>query len=121
MAYSDHKKVEIGPQDLVVLSSSAIPGNEKTHKQSHQRILYRSGADVVYESYAGVHVSGTRLSGRKTKLLIGLVKPKFFIPIHGEFRHLKKNAIVANSMGVAKRKHRCREHRKHNRDKPRKN
>ena len=100
MAYSDHKKVEIGPQDLVVLSSSAIPGNEKLINRVINE-LYRSGADVVYESYAGVHVSGHACQ-EETKLLIGLVKPKFFIPIHGEFRHLKKNAIVANSMGVAK-------------------
>ena len=100
MAYSDHKKVVIGPQDLVVLSSSAIPGNEKLINRVINE-LYRSGADVVYESYAGVHVSGHACQ-EETKLLIGLVKPKFFIPIHGEFRHLKKNAIVANSMGVAK-------------------
>ncbi len=100
MAYSDHKKVEIGPQDLVVLSSSAIPGNEKLINRVINE-LYRSGADVVYESYAEVHVSGHACQ-EETKLLIGLVKPKFFIPVHGEFRHLKKNAIVANSMGVKK-------------------
>lgn len=98
MAYSDHKKVEIGPQDLVVLSSSAIPGNEKLINRVINE-LYRSGADVVYESCAGVHVSGHACQ-EETKILLGLVKPKFFIPVHGEYRHLKKNAIVARTMGV---------------------
>ena len=101
MAYSDHKKVEIGPQDLVVLSSSAIPGNEKLINRVINEPL-PFGRRRRIRILCGRSRFGTRLSGRNKKLLIGLVKPKFFIPIHGEFRHLKKNAIVANSMGVAK-------------------
>ena len=98
MAYSDHKTVEIGPDDLVVLSSNAIPGNEKFVGRVVNE-LFRSGADVVYESFAEVHVSGHACQ-EELKLLTGLVKPKYFIPVHGEYRHLKKNSVIAQSMGI---------------------
>ena len=99
MAYSDHKKVEIGPQDLVVLSSSAIPGNEKLINRVINE-LYRSGADVVYESYAGVHVSGHACQ-EELKIVHSLVKPEFFIPVHGEQKHLRKHAGLAESLGMS--------------------
>lgn len=98
MAYSDHKVVEITSSDLIVLSANAIPGNEKFVSRVVNE-LFRSGADVVYESYAGVHVSGHACQ-EEIKLMIGLVKPKFFIPIHGEYRHLKKNTQMAKTMGI---------------------
>lgn len=98
MAYSDHKMVEITPNDLIVLSANAIPGNEKFVSRVVNE-LFRSGADVVYESYAGVHVSGHACQ-EEIKLMIGLVKPKYFIPVHGEYRHLKKNSQVARTMGI---------------------
>ena len=98
MAYSDHKTVEIGPDDLVVLSSNAIPGNEKFVGRVVNE-LFRSGADVVYESFDEVHVSGHACQ-EELKLLTGLVKPKYFIPVHGEYRHLKKNSVIAQSMGI---------------------
>lgn len=98
MAYSDHKVVEITPQDLIVISASPIPGNEKFVNRVINE-LFKSGADVVYEPSASVHVSGHACQ-EEIKLMIGLVRPKFFIPVHGEFRHLKKNAQLGQLMGI---------------------
>ncbi|PWM47486.1 MAG: ribonuclease J [Clostridiales bacterium] len=98
MAYSDHKTVEINQNDLIVLSSTAIPGNEKLVGRVVNE-LFRSGADVVYDNSLGVHVSG-HACREEIKLLISLVKPKYFIPVHGEYRHLKKNAMTATEVGV---------------------
>ena len=80
------------------MSSSAIPGNEKLVNRVVNE-LFRSGAEVVYESFAEVHVSGHACQ-EELKLLMGLAKPKFFIPVHGEYRHLKKHAFLAKSMGI---------------------
>ena len=98
MAYSDHKTVEINENDLVVLSSTAIPGNEKLVARVVNE-LFRSGADVVYDNSLGVHVSG-HACREEIKLLISLVKPKYFIPVHGEYRHLRINARTAAEVGV---------------------
>ena len=98
MAYSDHKVVEINSNDLVVISASAIPGNEKLVNRVVNE-LFRSGADVVHESFAEVHVSGHACQ-EELKLIFSLAKPKFFIPVHGEYRHLRRHALIAESMGI---------------------
>jgi ribonuclease J len=98
MAYSEHKTIEITTSDLVVLSSHAIPGNEKLVNRVVNE-LFKSGADVVYESFAEVHVSGHACQ-EELKLIMALTKPKYFIPVHGELRHLKKHGMLARSMGI---------------------
>ena len=98
MAFSDHKKVEIGPRDLVIMSASPIPGNEKLVTKVINE-LFKAGAEVVHDSFAEVHVSGHACQ-EEIKLIHALTRPKYFIPVHGEYRHLKKHAALAQSMGV---------------------
>ena len=98
MAFSTHKQIDIGPQDKVIISASAIPGNEKSISNIINE-LYRKGADVVYEKSEGLHVSGHACQ-EELKIVHGLVKPKFFIPVHGEQRHLQLHAKLAQSMGM---------------------
>ena len=98
MAYSDHRKVEITANDLIIVSASAIPGNEKTISRVINE-LFRRGAEVVYESHADIHVSGHACQ-EELKLMLALTKPKFFMPVHGEYRHLKAHANLAEIMGV---------------------
>lgn len=98
MAYSDHKMVEINQNDLIVISAHAIPGNEKMVNRVINE-LFRSGAEVVYESFAEVHVSGHACQ-EELRLILGLTNPRYFIPLHGEYRHLKKHAGLAKSMGI---------------------
>ncbi len=98
MASGEFNKVKIGEQDTVVMSSSVIPGNEKMI-YSVINNLYRLGAEVIYESLEPIHVSGHALRG-ELRTLHSLVKPKFFIPVHGEYRHLKKHAVLAMEMGM---------------------
>ncbi len=98
MAYSEHKSIEITPGDLVVISAHAIPGNEKLVNRVVNE-LYRSGANVVYENFAEVHVSGHACQ-EELKLILALTKPRYFIPVHGEIRHLKKHASLAHDMGI---------------------
>ncbi len=98
MAFSEHRKVEITFNDLIVMSSSAIPGNEKLITKVINE-LFKSGAEVVYDSSDGLHVSGHACQ-EELKLMMALTKPKIFIPVHGEYRHLKKHAELAKSMGV---------------------
>ncbi|HSF82639.1 MAG TPA: ribonuclease J [Anaerolineales bacterium] len=93
-----NRQFDIIPGDTVVLSSHPIPGNEETVYRTINR-LFRRGANVIYESIAPVHVSG-HASQEEMKLLLHLVKPKYFIPIHGELRHLKQHAILAQQVGV---------------------
>ncbi|RKD27913.1 ribonuclease J [Caminicella sporogenes] len=100
MASSEHKKMEILPGDLVILSSSPIPGNEKTVAKVIN-LLFEKGANVIYESLADVHVSGHACQ-EELKLMHSLVKPKFFIPVHGEYRHLRQHATLAESLGMSK-------------------
>ena len=98
MAYSDHKKVEITSEDLVIISSTPIPGNEKPISNMVNE-LYRKGAEVIYESLNEVHVSGHACQ-EELKIMIGLCKPKYFMPVHGEYRHLVRNGALAKSVGV---------------------
>ena len=98
MAFNTHKQVEIIAGDRVIISASAIPGNEKAISKIINE-LYRKGADVVYEKSEGLHVSGHACQ-EELKIVHGLVKPRFFIPIHGEQRHLQIHAKLAQSMGM---------------------
>ncbi|MBM7613959.1 ribonuclease J [Alkaliphilus hydrothermalis] len=100
MASSEHKKLEIQKGDLVVFSSTPIPGNEKLVSRVVNQ-LFEKGADVIYESLAEVHVSGHACQ-EELKLMHRLVKPKYFIPAHGEFRHLMKHAQLAEDLGMDK-------------------
>ncbi|PSR37634.1 MAG: ribonuclease J, partial [Sulfobacillus thermosulfidooxidans] len=90
---SDHKKVEIYAGDTVIISATAIPGNEKMVSRTVNN-LYRLGADVYYGRDLGIHVSGHACQ-EELKLMLNLVKPKFFIPVHGEYRHLVHHAQLA--------------------------
>ncbi|MDR2753059.1 MAG: ribonuclease J [Oscillospiraceae bacterium] len=98
MAMGDHRKVEIGPQDCVIISATPIPGNEKTVGKVVNELL-KLGAQVVYERMHDVHVSGHACQ-EELKILLGLVRPKFFVPVHGEQKHLTKHAQLALSMGM---------------------
>ncbi|WP_352418544.1 ribonuclease J [Proteiniborus sp.] len=100
IASSDHRKMELMPGDLVIISASPIPGNEKTISKVINQ-LFKKGANVIYESLADVHVSGHACQ-EELKLLHSLLKPKFFIPIHGEYRHLKRHASLASELGMPK-------------------
>ena len=98
MAFSTHKQVDITAGDRIIISASAIPGNEKAVSKIINE-LYRKGADVVYEKSEGLHVSGHACQ-EELKIIHGLVKPKFFIPVHGEQRHLQLHARLAKQMGM---------------------
>ena len=98
MANATHK-LNVGAGDTVIISASAIPGNERGVARVINA-LYAKGADVVYDRMADVHVSGHACAG-ELRLMLGIVKPKFFIPVHGEARHLKMHADLAKEMGVA--------------------
>ena len=98
MASGDSDKVTIGENDTVIISASPIPGNEKMIYRVINN-LYRLGANVVYESLEKIHVSGHACQ-EEHKILHQLLSPKFFIPIHGEYRHLKKHALLAQEMGM---------------------
>lgn len=100
MASGEFNKVTIGANDTVVISASPIPGNEKMIYGVINN-LYRKGAEVIYESLEPIHVSG-HACREELKILHSLVKPKFFIPVHGEYRHLKKHALLAEEMGMKK-------------------
>lgn len=101
MAFSDHKKIEIGKGDLVIISASPIPGNEKTISNVINE-LYRKGADVIHSALTEVHVSG-HACREELKIIMGLVKPKFFIPVHGESRHLRRHAMLGEEMGISRK------------------
>lgn len=98
MAFSDHRQVDIKPGDRVIISASAIPGNEKSVSRVIDE-LFRRGADVYYDKHADLHVSGHAYQ-EELKMILALVKPKFFIPLHGEYRHLCTHAKVAQQMGI---------------------
>ncbi len=100
MASSEHKQIEIKPSDKIIFSSSPIPGNEKT-VSTVVNALIRKGAEVIYESKMDVHVSG-HAKQEELKLLHTLVKPKYFMPVHGEYRHLKRHKDLATSLGTPK-------------------
>ena len=98
MAFSDHRKVEVGPEDYIIISANPIPGNEKTVGRVVDELMKR-GCEVVYERMYDVHVSGHACQG-ELKIIHGLTRPKFFIPVHGEQKHLQKHAALARSMGM---------------------
>lgn len=98
MAFSDHRKVEINENDLVILSATPIPGNEKSVSTVINE-LFKIGVEVIYSSLADVHVSGHACQ-EELKLILALVKPKYFIPVHGEHRHLVIHKELAAKVGV---------------------
>ena len=100
MAMNDPKKVGIMPGDTVIISATPIPGNEKLVSRTINH-LYKLGAEVIYENSNGVHVSG-HASQEEIKLMHNLVRPKYFIPVHGEYRHLIKHANIAKDLGMPK-------------------
>lgn len=100
MAASTHRQLEIMPGDLVVISATPIPGNEKTVSRVINQ-LFKKGANVIYNALDEIHVSGHACQ-EELKLIINLVKPKFFMPAHGEYRHLKQHANLSYAMGMPK-------------------
>lgn len=100
MASSEHRKLEIIPGDMVIISANPIPGNEKLISRVINQLFSR-GASVIYEALADVHVSGHACQ-EELKLIYTLLKPKFFIPVHGEYRHLKQHALLIESLGMPK-------------------
>ena len=100
MAMSDHRKVNIVPGDTIIISATPIPGNEKLVSKTVDNLL-KLGANVVYGRSEGIHVSG-HASREELKLMHNLVRPKFFIPVHGEYRHLVQHARLAQELGMPK-------------------
>ncbi len=98
MAFSGHKQVEIGAGDRVIIAATPIPGNEKSVYRMINE-LFSKGAEVVYERMAEVHASGHACQ-EELKIVLALTKPKYFMPVHGEYRHLKAHAGIAQYMGI---------------------
>lgn len=98
MAFAEHRKMELRESDMVILSASPIPGNEKSISRVINQ-LFRIGCDVIYESLAEVHVSG-HARQEELKLIHMLAKPKYFIPVHGEYRMLHHHAELAKKLGM---------------------
>lgn len=99
MAFSGHKKVEITEHDLVVLSANPIPGNEKLVSNVINE-LFKRGASVLYDNLADVHVSGHACS-EELKLVLGICKPRYFMPVHGEYKHLLNHRMLAMDVGLS--------------------
>lgn len=99
MAFSGHRQVEIDAGDRVIISASAIPGNELTITRVIDE-LFHKGAEVIYDKLESLHVSGHACQ-EELKMMLALTKPKFFMPVHGEYRHLCRHAEMAKEMGVA--------------------
>ena len=100
IASSEHKQVAVKPDDRIIISATSIPGNEKMISKVINELL-KKGADVVYDGIADVHVSGHACQ-EELKLMLALTKPKYFMPVHGEFIHLSSHRELAISMGMAK-------------------
>ncbi|GAA0180613.1 ribonuclease J [Clostridium sediminicola] len=98
IAFSNHRKIKIEPKDLFIISSSPIPGNEKLISRVINQ-LFKNGAEVVYEDLEEVHVSGHAYQ-EELKLIHTLVHPKYFMPVHGEYRHLRHHAKLAQKLGM---------------------
>lgn len=99
MALGDHRKVTIGSNDFVIISATPIPGNEKTVANTINELM-KLGAEVVYEKSLGIHVSG-HAAQEELKLVMNLVRPQYFIPVHGEQKHMRKHAMLAQSVGIS--------------------
>ena len=100
MAYGDHKQFDISPDDMIIISATPIPGNEKLVGKVINELI-KIGANVVYEKMYDVHVSGHACQG-ELKLMLSIIKPEFFIPVHGEKKHLYKHANLGMQMGIPK-------------------
>ena len=100
MANHDHRHVAIQPGDTVIISASPIPGNEKSVAKTVDQ-LFKLGANVIYESTDGMHVSG-HASQEEQKLMLTMVRPQYFMPVHGEYRMLIKHAQLAEQLGIAR-------------------
>ena len=98
MSLNEHTRVQIMREDMVIISASPIPGNENAISNTIN-LLLKQGADVFYESIAGVHVSG-HAAGEEIKMMLNFVKPKYFIPIHGELKHRIQSAKLAGEVGM---------------------
>ena len=98
VALNDHKTIKIDPGDTVILSSKFIPGNEKTISNLINH-LYRRGAEVHYEKVSEIHVSG-HASQEELKMMLQLTRPRYFVPIHGEYRHLVRHRRLAQDVGI---------------------
>lgn len=101
MAAKTHKQLEIAQGDTVIISASPVPGNEKSVSRIID-LLFKAGADVYYKSVADVHVSGHGAQ-EELKMMLNIIKPRYFIPIHGEYRHLKYHALLAERVGVQRK------------------
>jgi ribonuclease J len=101
MAFSDHRKITVGAGDFIIISANPIPGNEKSVGNVVDELL-KKGCKVVYESMYEVHVSG-HACAEELKILTSLVKPKYYIPVHGEQKHLRKSQDIALSLGIDKK------------------
>ena len=101
MAFSDHRKITVGAGDFIIISANPIPGNERSVGNVVDELL-KKGCKVVYESMYEVHVSG-HACAEEHKILTSLVKPKYFIPVHGEQKHLRKSQDIAVSLGIDKK------------------
>ena len=99
MAFSEHKQINIDANDRIIISASAIPGNETTISRVIDE-LFHKGAEVIYDRHTDLHVSG-HASQEEQKLMLALTKPRFFIPVHGEYRMLCKHAEIAHTMGIS--------------------
>ena len=99
MSRNEHRQVNITPKDFIIISATPIPGNEKLVTNVVNELM-KSGADVVYEKMYDVHVSGHACQ-EEQKLILSLTKPKYFIPVHGEYKHLAKHAETARKIGIA--------------------
>lgn len=100
MANREHAQIRIVPGDTVVMSATPIPGNEATVSKTIDN-LFRLGANVIYGSASNAHVHG-HASQEELKTILNLVKPKYFVPVHGEYRHLARHALIAEQMGIPK-------------------
>ena len=99
MAFSEHRQVKIDSNDRIIISASAIPGNETTISKVIDG-LFQKGAEVIYDRGTPLHVSGHACQ-EELKMMLALVKPKYFMPVHGEYRMLCKHAEIAKMMGVS--------------------
>jgi ribonuclease J len=98
MAGGSHRQVHVGAEDFIIISATPIPGNEKMVTRVVNGLL-RLGADVIYENMYDVHASGHACQ-EEQKLIITLTRPKYFIPVHGEYKHLKRHAMTAQAVGI---------------------
>ena len=98
MASCSHRQVRVGPGDFIIISANPIPGNEKSVTKIVNGLLLL-GAEVIYESMYDVHVSGHACQ-EEQKLMLTLTRPKYFLPVHGEYKQLKKHALTAASLGI---------------------